>query len=182
MAIERKPDCEGAYWTSGQACLVSARWEEAAAVAEQVIKASGDDYNVYVPFSQILQRLGETEATRNLQQRQIEVMERHLEWVPEDVRARILPSSIYASFGREKEAMRELLRAQTLRPDDPNILYNAACTYGIMQKKAEALALLRKAKEAGFITMEWAARDPDLACLHSDAEFHKLVSAAEKGS
>jgi hypothetical protein len=65
--------------------------------------------------------------------------------------------------------------ALVLRPNDGNILYNAACTYGLLQKKAEALALLRKAKECGFGTMEWAARDPDLACLHDDPEFQQLV-------
>ncbi|MDA2914435.1 protein kinase, partial [Acidobacteriia bacterium AH_259_A11_L15] len=178
LAIERKPDCEGAYWTLGQACFVSDRWEEAAAVAEQAIEAAGDDYNVYVPFTNVLERLGKAEAVHNLREQQNRVMEQHLEWVPEDVRARILLANTHAFFGREHEAMRELEKALVLRPDDPNILYNAACTYGIMQKKTEALGLLRKAKEAGFITMEWAARDQDLACLHGDPEFSKLV---EKG-
>ena len=39
----------------------------------------------------------------------------------------------------------------------------------------EALALLKKAKQSGFSTMEWAARDPDLACLYDDPEFKQVV-------
>ena len=68
-----------------------------------------------------------------------------------------------------------------LRPNDPNIQYNAACVYGILKRKDEALDLLRKAKESGYTTMEWAARDPDLACLHGDPEFIKIVGTGEKG-
>ena len=60
-----------------------------------------------------------------------------------------------------------------------DILYNAACTYGILQKKEEALTMLRKAKESGFGTMEWAARDPDLACLHDDHEFKQLIGTED---
>jgi len=179
-AIEKKPDCEGAYWTLGQACFVADRWEEGAAMAEQAIQASGDDYNTYIPFVNILTRLGREEDAGRLRQKQLKAMELHLERVPEDVRARILLAASYASLGREADAVRELQMALALRPNDPNIQYNAACTYGCLQKKAEALALLRKAKECGFSTMEWAARDPDLACLHGDPEFQKVVGMEGK--
>jgi Flp pilus assembly protein TadD len=97
--------------------------------------------------------------------------------VPEDVRARILTATMYAGLGREAEATRAVEMALVLRPNDPNIQYNAACAYGILQKKAEALGLLRKAKESGFSTMEWAARDPDLTCLYDDAEFQAIVGS-----
>jgi hypothetical protein len=45
-----------------------------------------------------------------------------------------------------------------------------------MGKKAEALDLLRKMKEFGFSQLDWARRDPDLACLHNDPEFLALVA------
>jgi non-specific serine/threonine protein kinase len=173
-AIEKKPDCEGAFWTLGQACFVSDRWEEGAAVAEQAIQASGDDYNTYIPFFNILMRLERKEEASRVRDRQLVAMELHLERVPEDVRARILLAAINASLGREDESVRALEMALALRPNDPNIQYNAACAYGILQKKAEALALLRRAKLCGS-SMKWAARDPDLACLHGDPEFHRLV-------
>jgi non-specific serine/threonine protein kinase len=174
-AIEKKPDCEGAFWTLGQACFVSDRWEEGAAVAEQAVAASGDDYNTYIPFVNILQRLERKEESDRLRDRQLVAMEQHLERVPEDVRARILLAANYASLGREEDAVRALQMALTLRPNDPNIQYNAACVYGILGKRVEAMDLLRKAKLSGFSTMKWAARDPDLACLHGDSEFHRLV-------
>jgi non-specific serine/threonine protein kinase len=134
-AIEKKPDCEGAYWTLGQACFVSDRWDEAAAVVDQAIEASGDDYNTYIPFSSILQRLGLKERADKLQHQLVHALEQHLQRVPEDVRARILLSATQAVLGREAEAVRALEMALALRPNDPNILYNAACTYGVLEKK-----------------------------------------------
>ena len=178
-AIEKKPDCEGAYWALGQACFVSDRWQEAAAVVDQAVEASGDDYNTYIPFFNVLERLGRHEQAGKLREKQLRAMELHLQRVPEDVRARILLAGTYASLTRETDAIRELQMALALRPNDPNIQYNAACTYGLLNRKAEALDLLHKAKRSGFSTMEWAARDPDLTCLHDDQEFHKLVGSEE---
>ena len=74
--------------------------------------------------------------------------------------------------------MREIRRALELRPDDTNILYNAACVYGLLEDKGEALALLRRLKQAGILNADWARRDTDLACLHQDAEFLALVGGA----
>jgi TolB-like protein len=179
MAIERKPDCEGAYWTLGQGLFVADRWAEGGPLVERAIEASGDDYNVYVPFVNILERLGEAEKARELRRRQNAVMEQHVERVPEDVRARILLAGNYAFFGQAADAMSQLQIAVTLRPKDPNIHYNAACVYGILGRKAEALAMLRKSKENGFAYMDWAARDPDLASLRDDPEFLELIGPTD---
>jgi non-specific serine/threonine protein kinase len=61
-----------------------------------------------------------------------------------------------------------------LRPDEALVLYNAACAYCVMEKKSEALDILRKARAAGFEDSDWARRDPDLALLHGDPEFERL--------
>jgi hypothetical protein len=43
-----------------------------------------------------------------------------------------------------------------------------------MARKPEALAMFKKALDAGYGNREWAARDSDLACLHEDPEFRQL--------
>jgi hypothetical protein len=45
-----------------------------------------------------------------------------------------------------------------------------------MGMKAEALGMLRKMKEHSFGQLDWAQRDPDLACLHDDPEFLALLA------
>ncbi len=71
--------------------------------------------------------------------------------------------------------MREVQVAVALRPNDGNILYNAACVYGILQRKQEALEMVKKSLAAGNHNFDWMARDPDLACLHGDPEFVRLL-------
>jgi non-specific serine/threonine protein kinase len=100
--------------------------------------------------------------------------ENHLKQVPEDARARILLGGDYAYMGRPEDALRELNLAVTLRANEASILYNAACLYCSLQRKAEALDALRKAWEAGFRDSVWARRDTDLAILHDEPEFDRL--------
>ena len=53
--------------------------------------------------------------------------------------------------------------------------YNAACGYGVMRMKAEAMSTL--CVEAGCFNSGSASKHPDLAILHDDPEFQKLVVA-----
>jgi serine/threonine protein kinase/Flp pilus assembly protein TadD len=176
-AIERKPDCEGSWNILGRAYFAGGRFEEAAAIAERAIEANGDDYNTYIPYDQALLRLGRIKESESLRVREIKVLRQQLELVPEDVRARILLASNLAYFKQdEDETIRHLQTAVALRPNDPSTLYNAACTYGLLGKKAEALETLKKVFASGYSNKNWAANDPDLACLHDDPDFKNLVS------
>jgi serine/threonine protein kinase/Flp pilus assembly protein TadD len=177
-AIERKPDCEGSWDILGRAYFASGRFEEAAALMDRAFEANGDDYNTYIPYSNALGRLGRKKENEQVRQRMIKVLRQQLELVPEDVRARVLLAGQLAFFKQdEEESVRQLQTAVTLRPGDPSTLYNAACTYGVLGKKAEALETLKKAFAAGYSNRDWAGKDSDLDCLHDDPEFQKLVGA-----
>jgi hypothetical protein len=65
----------------------------------------------------------------------------------------------------------------TLRPNDSNVLYNAACTYAVLGKKDEPLDLLRRALANGYSNFDWPRQDPDLTSIHGDPEFQKLFPA-----
>ena len=173
-AIERKRDCEGAYYLLCRALFSAGRYQEIVDVAEAAIEASGEDYNVYVPIVNALGAMGKEEAKRNMTQRRMAAFENHLKQVPEDARARILLGGDYADLGRPDDALRELNLAVTLRANEASILYNAACLYCGLKKKPEALETLRKAWEAGFKDAVWARRDPDLNILHDEPEFDRL--------
>ncbi len=186
-AIERKRDCEGAYYLLCRSLFAAGRYQEVLDVADVAVEASGEDYNVYVPILNSLGAIGKDEAKRNMMQRRLAALENHLKQVPEDARARILLAGDYADLGREEDALRELNMALTLRANEASILYNAACTYCGLRRKPEAMDALRKAWEAGFRDSVWARRDPDLTPLHGDPEFDRLypdnpASTAASGS
>jgi serine/threonine protein kinase/cytochrome c-type biogenesis protein CcmH/NrfG len=178
-AIERTPECEGSWNLLGRAYFASGRFEEAAALTERAIEANGDDYNTYIPYTNALERLGRKKEAEHSRGRMTKVLRQQLELVPEDVRARILLACNLAYTGETEESVRHLQTAVALRPGDSNTLYNAACTYGVLGRKAEALETLKKAFAAGYGLRDWAAKDSDLTCLHDDPEFRKLVGLSE---
>jgi TolB-like protein/Tfp pilus assembly protein PilF len=173
-AIERKRDCDGAYYLLCRALFAAGRPQEVKDISESAIEASGEDYNVYVPIINGLGAMGSEEAKLNMTRRFSLALENHLRHVPEDARARILLGANYARLHRENDALRELNLAVTLRANEASILYNAACVYCGLNKKVEAIDALRRAWEAGSKDAVWTRRDPDLLPLHGDPEFERL--------
>jgi len=173
-AIERRRDCEGAYYLLCRSLFAAGRHQEVLDVAELAIEASGEDYNIFVPILNSAGALGKPDLREHFIHKHIAALENHTKQVPEDARARVLLGGGYADRGRVDDAMRELNLAVTLRANEASILYNAACVYCNLGKKAEALGVLRKAWDAGFRDAVWARRDPDLAPLHGEPEFNEL--------
>jgi len=179
-AIERKRDCDGSWNILGRALLTNGKHEVAAELAEQAVEANGDDYNTYIPYELSLERLGRKKEAENLRRRMTGVLRQQLEMVPEDVRARILLATNLAYFGEAEESVRHVQTAVALRPNDGNTLYNAACAYGVLLRKTEALATLRRAIAAGYGNLNWASKDSDLDCLHDEVEFRELVGLEQR--
>jgi non-specific serine/threonine protein kinase len=174
QAIDRKADCEGAYYLLGRTLFAAGRYQEVVDMAEDAIAASGSDYNVYIPIMNALGALGKEEAKRNVRLRLTQALENHLREVPEDARARILLGGMYAQDHRVEDAIRETNLAIALRPNEATVLYNAACTLCNLNRKTDAMDALKKAWEAGFKDPSWTRRDPDLELLHGDPEFERL--------
>ncbi|MGA8268923.1 MAG: protein kinase, partial [Candidatus Acidiferrales bacterium] len=131
-AIELKPDCEEGYAVLGRALFESDRWKEAAELIDRAIAVCGDDYNVYIPYANVLRALGDDQAAAKLEEKLIVVLEHQLQTVPEDVRATILLATNYGRQGKTREAVAAAEKAVAMRPTDSLTLYNAACTYCVL--------------------------------------------------
>ncbi len=174
QAIERKRDCEGAYYLLCRALFAAGRYQEVVGIADDALESGAEDYNVYIPILNSLSALGKTDAARNVRQRETSALENHLKQVPEDARARIILAADYADMGREEDALRETNLAITLRAGEATILYNAACVFSYLKRRPEALDALQKCWNAGFRDVDWVRRDPDVAFLRGDPEFERL--------
>jgi non-specific serine/threonine protein kinase len=172
--VERKPDTEGAYYLLGRAYFAAGQYHDVARIAEAAVRASGDDYNIYIPIMNSLGALGKKDALRNLTQQRALVLEEHLKNVPEDARARCLLALDYAAVGRLDDAGREASLAMALRANDATVLYNLACVFCQLQRKDDGMNALRRAYELGFRDPAWARRDPDLTILHGEPEFERM--------
>lgn len=176
QAVERKSDCEGGYYVLGRSLFAAGQYQEVADLVEPAVHASGDDYNVYVPLMNALGALGKEEALRNLRQRRMQALERQIQQVPDDARARVHLATDYCKSERIDEATKEVQFAMTLRPNDANLLYNVACVYCALNNRTDAMAALKKSWALGLRDAAWARRDPDLALLREDPEFERLYA------
>jgi len=178
-AIERQSDSEGSHDVLARSYFASGRDEEAAQLAESAMEIVGNDYNALIPLINSLERLGRMADAERLRTREREVLGEQLQRFPDDVRARILLACDLAMLGQNDEAIQHIKIAMAMRPTDANILYNAACAYGQLRMKSEALSAFRRCVKAGYHNALWATKDPDLEILHDDPEFQKLVAFDE---
>lgn len=179
MAIERKQDCEGAYFPLCLALNVTDRLQEAAETVDRAIEHNGDDYNIYIGYINTFKRLGDHEKVGELTRTCLRVLELQLEWAPENARARILYASMHAHLGHVEIALAEVQKGIAYSPDDAGSLYNAACTYALLGQKGEALKTLHNAVQQGYWHRDTIARDADLKILHGDPEFEALLRRLE---
>jgi serine/threonine protein kinase/Flp pilus assembly protein TadD len=173
-AVRMNPAIESGYYLLLRLLFAAGRYQELVELAEEALSHSAEDYNTFVPINNALGALGKADALRNMTLRQVGALEAQLAKVPEDARARILLAGAYALTQRSDDAMREATLAMTLRPNDTLILYNTACVFAAIGRKAEAMGALRKAWESGWRDTEWARRDPSLAPLRDDPEFDRM--------
>ncbi len=174
-AIAKQPECEGAHEVLGRAYFSSGQYEPAARLAESAMAIVGKDYNALVPLINSMERLGRAADVERLRRREMEVLQEQLQRYPDDVRARVLLAADLATMGNEDAAMMHIKIAAAMRPNDPDILYNGACTYGLLGKKKESMDLFRRAIKSGYSHADWCLHDPDLKILHEDPEFLALV-------
>jgi tetratricopeptide (TPR) repeat protein len=174
-AVEHQSECEGAHDVLGRAYFASGRYEEAANLAETAMEIVSNDYNALVPLINSFERLGRMADAERLRRKEMEVLQEQLQQFPDDVRARILLAADLAIFGDPSESAMQARIAITMRPLDPNILYNAACTYGLLKMKEESFDAFRRSVDAGYSNTDWCNKDPDLKILHDDPRFKKLT-------
>ena len=58
--------------------------------------------------------------------------------------------------------------------DNPNVLYNLACSYAMHGKERKALAVLESAVEKGFTQLGLMKTDPDLASIRDSEDFEAI--------
>jgi Flp pilus assembly protein TadD len=86
-----------------------------------------------------------------------------------------------AKTGRSAQAERHAREALAASPDNPELLYSAASVAAVGRRRAQALALLARAAEAGY-NRAFIAHDPELAALRREESFQRIVRGYNKGS
>ena len=96
---------------------------------------------------------------------------------PDFVPALIPLADDYTRVGRYEEGLDMDERLSRLKPGDPLVHYNLACSYALTGRKEKALAALNKAVSLGYDDLDWMKKDEDLEELRSTAGYAEIISA-----
>lgn len=82
----------------------------------------------------------------------------------------------YTSEKRYREGLAVDRRLAQLRPDDPIVFYNLACSYALVGWIPQSLSALDRALALGYRDFKHISQDRDLDALKRDRRFRSLLS------
>jgi tetratricopeptide (TPR) repeat protein len=80
----------------------------------------------------------------------------------------------YTRRGRFAEGLEVDEHLARLRPDDPLIHFNLACSYALTRQPQAAFDALNRAIDHGYRDFRWISRDPDLAAFRKHRLYRRL--------
>ena len=111
---------------------------------------------------------------------QIEFYEGVLRKNPNFVEALSALGDLYTAAGFFQKGLEIDERLIQLRPEDPIVLYNLACSYSLLHRMDEALKTIQFAIEFGYHDFEHLEEDEDLANLRNDQRFQDFYNSLKK--
>src|SRR5579863_64690 len=174
-AIELNPKLFDAYYFFARACFQEGKSEEAAKLFEKACLANPEDYQAPILLAQTYVSLGRALEADAARQRSLRIIEKHLEFHPEDARALYLGTAALIQAGQRDRALEWTQRTLAIDSEDPAVLYNIACTYAMLDMTEESITCLEKALRQGEWYKAWAEHDSDLDPIRSHPRFQALL-------
>ena len=102
---------------------------------------------------------------------EIRFLEGVVEKSPDFIEALINLGDLYTKRGSFEKGLAVDLKLSSLRPGDPIILYNLACSYSLMNDPERSLEAIQRAVQHGYRDVDFLSQDRDLANLRKFPPF-----------
>ena len=99
---------------------------------------------------------------------------------PDFVNALIALGDAYTKKGRYEDGLKIDEKLSKLKPDDPTVFYNLACSYSLLKMAEPCLLALKKAIQLGYRDFAFMEKDPDLEFIRKDPRYKELFSEFSK--
>jgi TolB-like protein/Flp pilus assembly protein TadD len=174
-AIKEDPTLFETYYLYGRALFESGDIKKALDLFEKAQRVRPDDYESRTLRGQTLTELGRYDEARRANEEAVESIEKHLELNPDEARAYSLGASVLIRLGETERSKQWTRQAMALAPNDPLVLYNAACNWALLGERDHALDGLERAIEAGVAVADWIKHDPDFESVRDHPRFQAIV-------
>jgi non-specific serine/threonine protein kinase len=176
-AIRLNPKLFEAYYFYARACFQQGKLEEAAEMFEKASAANPEDYQSLILLGQTYVSLGRKLEGQTARQRGLKIIEKHLDFHPDDARAYYMGAASLTQLGQRDRALEWTKKALEIDPDDPGVLYNVACAYAGLGEAERAIDCLEKGLAGGSYLKGWAEHDSDLDTLRNHPRFQALLKS-----
>ena len=107
---------------------------------------------------------------------EISFYEKLIEQNPNFVNALTVLGEVYTRKRRYKDGLRIDQRLAELKPEDPVVYYNLACSYSLLKMADSCLTAIKKAIHLGYHDLDFMEKDPDLQFIREDPRYKQLLS------
>jgi len=174
-AIELDPTSFDAYYFYARSSFEAGDLEKAVQLFEKAHRSRPDDYQATALRALALHELGRADEAREADQEAVHFINKYLEVNPSEARAYSLGASPLARLGEREHSKQWSEQAIALAPNDPVVLYNAACNLAQLGEHESALDRLERSIEAGVSVRDWIKHDPDFESLRDHPRFQAIV-------
>lgn len=174
-AIELDPTLFDAYFFYARSSFEAGELEKAVQLFEKAHQSRPEDYQATALRALALHELGRADEARKADQQAVDLINKYLELNPNEARAYSLGASPLARLGEREHSRQWSEQAMALAPNDPVVLYNAACNLAQLGEYDRALDGLERSIEAGVAVGDWIKHDPDFENLRDHPRFQAIV-------
>ena len=174
-AISFEYDNFFAYWIRGRLYRMMDRDAEAIIDFNKVLDLKGDFHSAFGDLQMSYEKLEDKEHLQATIERAALFYPSYLLHHPDDSRAHQFYAFTLKRLGRLEEAKEEMHKGIKQNPNDPIIIYNAACFYALIGDITASIENLEKAIDNGFENYEYIKHDPDLNSLRKEPDFIALI-------
>ncbi|MDH3588202.1 MAG: tetratricopeptide repeat protein [Gammaproteobacteria bacterium] len=174
-ALRLDPQLFEAHYFYGRVRFQRGELQQAVELFERAEQIRPEDFQATIFLRQAYRSLGREADALAAAARGVRRAERHLELNPDDTRALNLGCAGLIDTGNKEKAMQWAARSLSIDGDNPDTLYNVACSYALGGEADRALDCLERASLGGMTIAEWAENDSDLASIHDHPRFRDLM-------
>jgi adenylate cyclase len=174
-AIELDPTSFDAHYFYARSSFEAGNLEKAVQLFEKAHRSRPEDYQATALGALTLHELHRADEAREADKRAVSLVNKYLELNPNEARAYSLGANSLARLGEREHSRQWSEQSVALAPNDPVILYNAACNLAQLGEHEKALDGLERSIEAGVAVGDWIKHDPDFEGLRDHPRFQAIV-------
>ena len=107
---------------------------------------------------------------------EIQFYEGLLKKKPDYIDALSALADLYTKRGFFRKGLMIDEKLAKIKPDDPTVLYNLACSYSLVNDTDRAFRTIKKAIRYGYDDIRYMEKDDDLQNLRSDQRFQRYLN------